>query len=55
MDNIRIDLIYFVPRITAAGYVKSVVLTFAFAVTVALVMYRKLDRISMTESLKSAE
>ena len=55
VDNIRIDLIFFVARITAMDYVKSVALTFLFAVIVAIVMYRKLYSVSMTESLKSAE
>ena len=55
VDNIRIDLIFFVPRVTMMDYLKSVAMTFAFAVIVAGVMYTKLDRVSMTESLKSAE
>ena len=55
VDNIRIDMIFFVAKITTMDYIKSILLTFAFAVIVALVMYRKLAGVSMTESLKSAE
>ena len=55
VDNIRIDLIFFVARITTMDYLKSVALTFVFAVAVAVFMYRKLSSVSMTESLKSAE
>ncbi len=55
VSNIIVDTIFFVARITTMDYLKSVLLTFAFAVLVALIMYRRLDRISMTESLKSVE
>lgn len=55
VSNIKVDMIFFAARITWADYLWSVVLTFAFAVLVAAAMYRKLDRISMTESLKSIE
>ncbi len=55
VSNIKVDMIFFVARVTWADYLWSVLLTFAFAILVALVMYRKLDRISMTESLKSIE
>ena len=42
-------------RIAPLSYLLSVVLTFLFAILVNLAMYYKLDKISMTESLKSIE
>ena len=48
-------MIFFEARITGLDYLYSVLLTFVFAIVVSLVMYRKLAKISMTESLKSIE
>lgn len=55
INLIRVDMIYFEPRLVWPSYVYSVALTFLFAVIVMFVMYFKLQRISMTESLKSIE
>lgn len=55
MNNIQVDLLHFNVRIGWLSYVLAVVLTFVFAFIVNLAMYYKLDRISMTESLKSIE
>lgn len=55
MYNIRVDMLHFDVRIGWLSYVLAVVLTFVFALVVNLAMYYKLDRISMTESLKSIE
>lgn len=55
ISKIQIDLIYFDPRISVLSYVLAVVLTFVFALLVNLVMTRKLEKISMVESLKSIE
>ncbi|MGN0658520.1 MAG: FtsX-like permease family protein [Emergencia sp.] len=55
MYNIRVDMMCFDVRISTLSYVLSVLLTFLFAFVVNLAMYYKLDRISMTESLKSIE
>jgi len=55
IKQIQVDLLSFDIRIAGFSYLLSVVLTFVFAIIVNLVMYRKLDRISMTESLKSIE
>ena len=55
IDQIQVDLVYFTTRITVMSYVWSILLTFAFAIIVSMVMFRKLNRISMTESLKSIE
>lgn len=55
MNEIQVDLISFDVRISPLSYIISFVLTFVFAAAVNLAMYYKLDRISMTESLKSIE
>ena len=55
INMIRVDMIYFEPRLLWPSYIYSVALTFLFAVIVMFVMYFKLQRISMTESLKSIE
>ena len=55
ISKIQNDLIYFDPRISVLSYVLAVVLTFVFALLVNLVMTRKLEKISMVESLKSIE
>lgn len=55
ISNIKVDMIFFVSRVTRMDYLYSVLLTFAFAALVALVMFRRLDKVSMTESLKSIE
>ena len=55
ISEIRVDMIFFEARITGLDYLYSVLLTFVFAIVVSLVMYRKLAKISMTESLKSIE
>lgn len=55
MEQIQVDLLSFDIRITAFSYILSLALTFIFAVIVNLTMYYKLEKISMTESLKSIE
>ncbi|MGN0673221.1 MAG: FtsX-like permease family protein [Anaerovoracaceae bacterium] len=55
IDNIVVSMIYFEPRISGTDYMFSVILTIAFALIVNLAMGRRLDNISMTESLKSIE
>jgi len=51
MSRIRIDLIYFQPRIAPLSYVYALALTFLFAVLVDLIMLRRLARINMAEAL----
>ena len=48
-------MITFDARITPLSYILSVILTFAFAVIVNIVMYYRLKKIDMIESLKSVE
>ncbi len=55
MDQIRIDMMSFNVRIAPLSFILAVILTFVFAILVNLAMYYKLDKISMTESLKSIE
>lgn len=55
IDQIRVDLTYFVPRIRFTDYLWSLILTFVFTALVNVIMYRRLKNISMTESLKSVE
>lgn len=55
MEQIKIDMLSFDIRIAPLSYVLAIVLTFVFAAIVNLAMYYKLEKISMTESLKSIE
>lgn len=55
MYHVNIDLLSFKTLIRPVSYLWSLLLTFCFAVFVDVVMYRKLDKINMAESLKSIE
>lgn len=55
MYNINIDMISFKTTILPFSYVWSLVLTFVFAMLVNGIMYFKLEKINMAESLKSIE
>ncbi len=55
MEQIKVSLINFDVNIAALSYIYAVIGTFVFAMIVNLVMRRKLNKISMTESLKSVE
>ena len=55
IDQVQVDLMCFNEEIAPLSYLLAFVLTFVFSALVSLAMYRKLDRISMTESLKSIE
>ncbi len=55
MSQVNIDLVSFDVQIFPVSYVYSVLLTLGFALFVSLVMGKKLDNISMTESLKSVD
>lgn len=55
MFNIDIDAVAFDERITAFSFVLSFLITFLFTAFVDVVMYFKLDKINMVESLKSIE
>lgn len=55
MECIQIELVCFDVRIAPVSYLFSVLLTLFFAICVNKMMTGKLDRISMTESLKSVD
>lgn len=55
MSRIQIDMLSFDVHITLLSYITAVIGTFVFAMIVNLAMRRKLDKVSMTESLKSIE
>lgn len=55
MAQISIDSIYFATRISTLSYIIAFVLTFCFSLLVQLLQRRRLQRINMTESLKSVE
>ena len=55
MDSIVFDMMYFAPRIKPLSYVISVVLTFVFAISVNLMLRRKIDNVDMAGALKSIE
>ena len=55
MSQVQVDQVSFAVRILPISYVYSVLITFVFAFTVNWFMRGKLDRVSMTESLKSVD
>lgn len=55
MEQAQIDLVTFDVHVEAISYCYSVLLTFLFAWIVNRIMTGKLDKISMTESLKSVD
>lgn len=55
MYNINIDMISFTTTIAPVSYVWNLILTFVFAMLVNGILYFKLEKISMAESLKSIE
>ncbi len=55
MRAVEVDVVSFDVHIKPVSYVYSFLLTIAFAWFVNLVMRKKLDRVSMTESLKSVD
>ena len=55
MTQLKVSLMSFYVNVEPLSYIYALVGTFVFATIVNLVMQRKLDKISMTESLKSVE
>jgi putative ABC transport system permease protein len=55
MSEVVVDLITFDVRVTPLSYAESFVLTIIFTLIINKVMGKKLDTISMTESLKAIE
>ena len=52
---IKVDMMYLEPRISAASYIVSILITFVFAMIVNVAMRRKIDGIDMAGALKSVE
>ena len=55
MSNIKIEMVTFDVHVNGISYVYAILYTIAFAIFVDLVMYFKLSKINMAESLKSVE
>lgn len=55
MYNIQIDMVSFKTIIKPMSYLLSLIFTFAFAMFVNVIMFFKLEKINMAESLKSIE
>ena len=53
--QIKIDMVSFDTIISTASYLFSIILTFAFTALVSILLYFKLQKINMAESLKSIE
>ncbi|MDE5597915.1 MAG: FtsX-like permease family protein, partial [Lachnospiraceae bacterium] len=55
MYHVNIDMVSFKTLVTPFSYVLSLLFTFGFAVFVNIIMFFKLEKINMAESLKSIE
>ena len=55
ISEINVDMVSFGVRIFPQSYVYAVLLTILFSVLVSLMMNRRLEEVSMTESLKSVD
>ena len=55
MNEIRIDMVWFQPQLSAISLVLGVVLTMLAACLVDFLLYFKLEKINMAEALKSVE
>ena len=55
MFNIKIEMVSFKTYVAPLSYVLSIAMTFGFALLVNFLMYFKLQKINMAESLKSIE
>lgn len=55
MDQIKVEAISFKEQIFASSYLIALIVTFMITFLVNLILRRKIERINMTESLKSVE
>ena len=55
MSQIKIDMVWFQPRLTFLSYILALVLTMVSACLVDFLLYFKLEKINMAEALKSVE
>lgn len=55
ISHIKVDMVWFQPRLTTVSYIIGVFLTMIFACLVDFILYFKLEKINMAEALKSVE
>lgn len=55
ISQIKVDMIWIMPQIDFSSYILGIVLTMLSALLVDFLLYFKLERINMTEALKSVE
>lgn len=55
MSQIKIDMVWFQPRLSIVSYIIAVILTMVSACLVDFLLYFKLEKINMAEALKSVE
>ncbi len=55
MDSLQMDMVMFPKVVEPASYLYGFLLTFAFSMLVNFIMYFKMNKISMVESLKSVD
>ncbi len=55
MSQVQVDQVSFAVRVLPRSYLYSIILTFVFAIVINLFMTGKLEKVSMTESLKSVD
>ncbi len=55
MSQVQVDQVSFAVRVLPRSYLYSFILTFVFAMAINLLMTGKLEKVSMTESLKSVD
>jgi putative ABC transport system permease protein len=55
MSQIKIDMVWFQPRLTFPSYIRALLLTMVSACLVDFLLYFKLEKINMAEALKSVE
>lgn len=55
MEQINVDAISFNEQVFGSSYLISILVTFAITLLVNLILNKKIDRVNMTESLKSVE
>ena len=55
MSQVQVDQVCFAVRILPKSYLYAFALTFVFAIAINFCMTGKLDKVSMTESLKSVD
>ena len=55
MSQIKIDMVWFMSRLTVPSYIYSVLLTILTALIVDFIFHFRLEKINMAEALKSVE